>query len=472
MKRILVTATALALYAPVAAHADIANCDAKHKLVVAHNFTAKQIAKKYIEMKTPLQRLRASALQRDLDARFYEGLEMISKSKLKRQACEALTISMVHYMLYGDAKAAATAAAKLEAARTAKARAAPATPANPWATYAPYIPTPAEQAANSAKFKADMAAAPATQARLGVTEQDIINAGRSPTGCFAACLEAVAKVRAEQQRVAAEMAAKDAPRRAAFNARLAKSDQQDCLRGHNKLMRSFSTHDFQTDPAKWERFQGAIQSIDILGQAHTEQVMGGHRTEGPSCARSYRAVACLRQGRVTRRGALGLYVLALNRPSVVPVMRERRHGCIVSVTSLAGRTGIAPLGPYAVSKWAFEALNECLAHEMKAFNVRVAICDTDIRQGEATVHRGVARQALRISSRNLHGAWSFREKVARTTTNPPRKPCLSPRQAKGGRLRAVAPSSQTTGFSSARSEHTARLCPSLFGKRLRQLLDE
>ena len=64
--------------------------------------------------------------------------------------------------------------------------------------------------------------------------------------------------------------------------------------------------------------------------------------------------------------------------AVVPVMRERRHGCIVSVTSLAGRTAIAPLGPYAVSKWAFEALNECLAQEMKAFNVRVAIIEPGV----------------------------------------------------------------------------------------------
>lgn len=64
--------------------------------------------------------------------------------------------------------------------------------------------------------------------------------------------------------------------------------------------------------------------------------------------------------------------------AVVPVMRERRHGCIVSVTSLAGRTAIAPLGPYAASKWAFEALNECLAQEMKAFNVRVAIVEPGV----------------------------------------------------------------------------------------------
>jgi NAD(P)-dependent dehydrogenase (short-subunit alcohol dehydrogenase family) len=33
------------------------------------------------------------------------------------------------------------------------------------------------------------------------------------------------------------------------------------------------------------------------------------------------------------------------------------------------------MGPYAASKWAFEALSECLAQEMKAFNIRVAIVE-------------------------------------------------------------------------------------------------
>jgi NAD(P)-dependent dehydrogenase (short-subunit alcohol dehydrogenase family) len=61
--------------------------------------------------------------------------------------------------------------------------------------------------------------------------------------------------------------------------------------------------------------------------------------------------------------------------AVIPSMREHRHGCIVNVTSVAGRTTSAAMGPYAASKWAFEALSECLAQEMKAFNVRVAIIE-------------------------------------------------------------------------------------------------
>jgi NAD(P)-dependent dehydrogenase (short-subunit alcohol dehydrogenase family) len=64
--------------------------------------------------------------------------------------------------------------------------------------------------------------------------------------------------------------------------------------------------------------------------------------------------------------------------AVIPSMRERRKGTIVNVTSIAGRTAIAPMASYAASKWAFEALSECLAQEMRAFNVRVAIVEPGV----------------------------------------------------------------------------------------------
>ena len=64
--------------------------------------------------------------------------------------------------------------------------------------------------------------------------------------------------------------------------------------------------------------------------------------------------------------------------AVIPNMRERRHGSIVNVTSVAGRVALAPQAAYAASKWAFEALSECLAQEMKAFNIRVAIIEPGV----------------------------------------------------------------------------------------------
>ena len=64
--------------------------------------------------------------------------------------------------------------------------------------------------------------------------------------------------------------------------------------------------------------------------------------------------------------------------AVVPGMRQRKHGCIVNVTSISGRMALAPQAAYSASKFAFEALSECLAQEMKAFNVRVAIIEPGV----------------------------------------------------------------------------------------------
>lgn len=64
--------------------------------------------------------------------------------------------------------------------------------------------------------------------------------------------------------------------------------------------------------------------------------------------------------------------------TVVPRMRERQSGCIINVTSIAGRLAASPFAPYTASKFALEAVSECLAQEMKAFNVRVAIVEPGI----------------------------------------------------------------------------------------------
>ncbi len=64
--------------------------------------------------------------------------------------------------------------------------------------------------------------------------------------------------------------------------------------------------------------------------------------------------------------------------AVVPGMRERKRGCIVNVTSVAGRIAMAPQGAYASSKWALEALSEILAQEVKGFNIRVAIVEPGV----------------------------------------------------------------------------------------------
>ena len=53
--------------------------------------------------------------------------------------------------------------------------------------------------------------------------------------------------------------------------------------------------------------------------------------------------------------------------AVVSGMRERRHGTIVNVTLARGSDREGFRLRHAASKWALEALSECLAQEMRAF---------------------------------------------------------------------------------------------------------
>jgi NAD(P)-dependent dehydrogenase (short-subunit alcohol dehydrogenase family) len=64
--------------------------------------------------------------------------------------------------------------------------------------------------------------------------------------------------------------------------------------------------------------------------------------------------------------------------AVLPHMRSRGSGCIINISSVAGRITSPPLTPYMASKWALEALTEALAGEMKTFGVRVALVEPGI----------------------------------------------------------------------------------------------
>lgn len=60
---------------------------------------------------------------------------------------------------------------------------------------------------------------------------------------------------------------------------------------------------------------------------------------------------------------------------VIPSMREHGDGCIVNVSSMAGRMATPCLGVYAATKHAVSGLSEALRHEVRPFGIRTVLIE-------------------------------------------------------------------------------------------------
>lgn len=61
--------------------------------------------------------------------------------------------------------------------------------------------------------------------------------------------------------------------------------------------------------------------------------------------------------------------------ALLPAMRERRHGRVINVSSIAGRSAIPNLSAYCASKFALEGWSESLRHELIPYEVFVSLVE-------------------------------------------------------------------------------------------------
>lgn len=89
--------------------------------------------------------------------------------------------------------------------------------------------------------------------------------------------------------------------------------------------------------------------------------------------------------------------------AVLPQMMQRKTGCVINVTSVAGRIASPSMGAYSASKFALEALSEILAQEVKSAGVHVAIVEPGIIDTE---------MPKRVSVSPVSSKYSYEERLS------------------------------------------------------------
>ena len=92
--------------------------------------------------------------------------------------------------------------------------------------------------------------------------------------------------------------------------------------------------------------------------------------------------------------------------ALLPLMRKNRNGCIINVTSIAGKIANTPLGAYTASKFALEAVSESLAQEVKPHNIKVAIVEPGIINTAMANNIGTSEDSIYPQSKRFAGLFA------------------------------------------------------------------
>ena len=142
--------------------------------------------------------------------------------------------------------------------------------------------------------------------------------------------------------------------------------------------------------------------------------------------------------------------------AVLPAMRARRSGTVVTLGSISGRVAVPMCGAYTASKWALEGMIESMRLELLPFGVRVVLIEPGPYESElhtneqeaaasrrpegpyAAIMSAYRRQAQALRRAPLQGLVDVIERAV-TSRSPRLRWPVGPTSLTAGRLRAFCP---------------------------------
>lgn len=104
--------------------------------------------------------------------------------------------------------------------------------------------------------------------------------------------------------------------------------------------------------------------------------------------------------------------------AVLPGMRERRSGRIVTIGSLAGLIGVPFHGHYSAAKFALEGMSEALRQEVHPYGIHVSLVEPGDFKTEGTKNRRLPTQGIEDYRSNRERAIASMEKTEQNGPDP------------------------------------------------------
>ena len=100
--------------------------------------------------------------------------------------------------------------------------------------------------------------------------------------------------------------------------------------------------------------------------------------------------------------------------AILPHFRQRKGGCIITITSIGGLAAFPLFSLYHASKWAVEGFMESLHYELRQFNIKIKLVEP------GAVNTNITHNTLVSRSDTLTAYDSYVEKVKKNllNTNP------------------------------------------------------